>query len=221
MSKRAPKVSKLDDYHFPVRVGVLVPEGGHGRDYNTMADWLDRHVGKDGYAWHSGPHGGSWEAGKTPGTWQTSHLYFRSVTDAAAFMTAFKLEAFAIGQRSYLPPRHYGWGSTTSVASEARTEPVTAAAIMRAAQPSPLGSRAMKPYRIGADIVEAVQYNSMGDEELIPLDLGFDGSDGWRARVRTSKGDVYASPGDWIVRNDRGDLKVIKQAEFDAMYVAI
>jgi hypothetical protein len=42
-----------------------------------------------------------------------------------------------------------------------------------------------------------------------------------QANVLTRIGWVKAKPGDWIVRNDGGELKVIKQAEFDAMYVAI
>lgn len=52
MRRSAPK-SKIDDRIYPVRLTVLVPEGGFGRSVYDMNDWLDERAGKR-YAFHGG-----------------------------------------------------------------------------------------------------------------------------------------------------------------------
>ena len=78
---RSPKKQK-DEQEFPIRVRVLTPELGYGKQYNEMRDWLEQHVGRDGYAWHSDA---------LPGVDATA-VYFREALMVQAFLEKFELE---------------------------------------------------------------------------------------------------------------------------------
>ena len=78
---RSPKKQK-DEQKFPVRVRILVPELGYGKQYDEMRDWLEQHVGRDGYAWH---------ADTLPGVDATA-VYFREAVMVQSFLGAFDLE---------------------------------------------------------------------------------------------------------------------------------
>jgi hypothetical protein len=83
----------------------------------------------------------------------------------------------------------------------------------------------MKRYRIGGMIVDCVRLTGNmadDDENLRPFDIGFDLSLPYlQANVLTALGWVKAEPGEWIVRNPRGELFVITPEDFDAHYVAV
>lgn len=97
MPRRTTPQAKADDLAFPVRVKIVVPEGGLGSAANAMHDWLKRELGPGRYAYHS--------AGIVAGQ-QASALYFRSTADAEDFRAAFPELELADGTASvtYVSP---------------------------------------------------------------------------------------------------------------------
>jgi hypothetical protein len=52
MTRRGTPQRRIDDEAFPVRVKLLVPEGGFGRQLADLQAWLDLEVGRGEYAFH-------------------------------------------------------------------------------------------------------------------------------------------------------------------------
>lgn len=84
MSKRSTPPSKIDEWSFPIRVLVKLPEPvGFLRAFGSGCDpyvWLHRELGAGNaalYSWRA-PHMGDGYA-----------VYFRTLQDAAAFLAAY------------------------------------------------------------------------------------------------------------------------------------
>jgi hypothetical protein len=71
MTRRSTPRSKVDDWAFPIRLRVVVPELGFGQRIDVYLAWL-RALGADQYAW-----------------WAGGTLYFRSLQTAERFLKAF------------------------------------------------------------------------------------------------------------------------------------
>lgn len=85
MTRRSTPRSKVDEWAFPIRVRVVVPELGFGQRIDVYLAWL-RELGPAQYAW-----------------WANGTLYFRSLKTAERFLTKFpelKL-ADAVDRRGY------------------------------------------------------------------------------------------------------------------------
>lgn len=85
-----------DDRAFPVRVRVLVPPHGFGRDMSPMYDWLNVELGKGEYA--------VWSSSGILG--DAMAIHFRSVDDAYGFLRKFPGLVLADGtmSKSYSSP---------------------------------------------------------------------------------------------------------------------
>lgn len=53
MTRRSTPQRRIDDEAFPVRVKLLVPEGGFERQLDDVYRWLDQEVGRGEYAFHA------------------------------------------------------------------------------------------------------------------------------------------------------------------------
>lgn len=53
MTRRSTPQRRIDDEAFPVRVKLLVPEGGFERQFDDLYRWLDQEVGRGEYAFHA------------------------------------------------------------------------------------------------------------------------------------------------------------------------
>lgn len=71
MTRRSTPRSKVDEWAFPIRLRVVVPELGFRQRIDVYHAWL-RGLGPDQYAW-----------------WGNGTLYFRSLRTAQAFLTTF------------------------------------------------------------------------------------------------------------------------------------
>jgi hypothetical protein len=71
MTRRSTPRAKVDDWAFPIRLRVVVPELGFGQRIDVYHAWL-RALGADQYAW-----------------WGNGTLYFRALETAERFLAAF------------------------------------------------------------------------------------------------------------------------------------
>ena len=101
MARRSSPQRRIDDEAFPVRVKLLVPEGGFGRQLTDLHAWLDREAGRGNYAFH---------AARTFGSPNDAvAVYFRTPETAHRFVGSFLDLLLADGTNSmvysspYLP----------------------------------------------------------------------------------------------------------------------
>ena len=88
--RRSTPKKTIDDRTFPIRIRVIVPEGGFGKLVEVMDEWLR----ETAHAWH----GGGW--GQVSGrTRQTCFVYFESIDDAYGFLKRFSEIELCIGDR--------------------------------------------------------------------------------------------------------------------------
>ena len=78
MGRHATSRLKALDAAFPVRLKIRIPNGGLGRAYVGMFEWLDREVGRDRYADTGAPSLGG----------EVMALHFVTTEEATAFLIA-------------------------------------------------------------------------------------------------------------------------------------
>jgi len=83
MTRRSSPQRRIDDEAFPVRVKLLVPEGGFGQQLTDLHAWLDREAGRGEYAFHAAstlgiPNGAVAIYFRTP---ETAHRFVGSFPD--------------------------------------------------------------------------------------------------------------------------------------------
>lgn len=86
MSRRSIPQAKIDEAAWPVRIRIVVPGLGLGRQLDKIYAWLDQHVGRSEYAMH--PDGGIVMCGERL---DRLAIYLRHPGDAAALMDAIPL----------------------------------------------------------------------------------------------------------------------------------
>jgi len=52
-TKSCSSKKRKDEQEFPIRVRVLTPELGYGKQYDEIYKWLEEHAGRGNFAWHS------------------------------------------------------------------------------------------------------------------------------------------------------------------------
>lgn len=87
--------------------------------------------------------------------------------------------------------------------------------------PSTAGRVVMAAFEKRPSRVQAIQFRlHEGWIELCAFLGGYDCADG-EFTVRTWRGDEQPEPGDWIVRDEAGQIHVYKDADFRAAYRAV
>lgn len=77
MTRRSTPQKRIDDEAFPVRVKLLVPEGGFERQFDDLYRWLNREAGRGDYALHSA---------SSLGITRDAAVYFRTPETAHRFV---------------------------------------------------------------------------------------------------------------------------------------
>ncbi|OJH43984.1 hypothetical protein [Paracoccus sp. SM22M-07] len=95
MTRRNVPQSKINDAAFPVRLFIVSPGSGVGRDIDAIYRWLNQEVGRDQYAIHS--------AGRAPGQNGIIYriaIYLKHPKFGAALLSAFPSLELADGTLS-------------------------------------------------------------------------------------------------------------------------
>jgi len=80
MAGRSSSSARQAERYFAVRVRVLVPPGGFGRQFDEMQGWLNLHVGRGSYFIGSETN---------PGIPDAALFYFENLEVARAFVERF------------------------------------------------------------------------------------------------------------------------------------
>jgi hypothetical protein len=80
MSRRSQSRFKIDDKAYPVRVKVIVPDGGMQLISGRVSAWLTAELDKLAWSWGPAP---------ATGCGQVTAYHFRRLEDAQRFTTAF------------------------------------------------------------------------------------------------------------------------------------
>jgi hypothetical protein len=121
MTRRSSPQRRIDDEAFPVRVKLLVPEGGFGRRLTELHVWLDREAGRGEYAFHAASTLGIPKGAVAVYFWTpaTAHRFVGSFpdllladgTDSVVYTSPHLPSGQPSGRRSRRSPR---WSSASS-----------------------------------------------------------------------------------------------------------